>query len=124
MIKRTYTYTDYEGVERTEDFFFHMEKAEIVRMEMSVYGGMRKLLQKIIAEKDSKKLYEHFENLVQQSYGVKSDDGRRFIKKPELLAEFMQTPAYSMLIMELITDAEKAAEFTNKILPQDLGEEK
>lgn len=124
MIARTFTYVDYDGIERTETHHFHMEKAEILQMEMGVSGGMRKLLQKIIDEKDGKRLYEHFENLVQKSYGVKSNDGRRFIKTPEVLAEFMQTPAYSMLIMELAFDTDKAVEFSNGILPKDLSEKK
>ncbi len=120
MIPKTYTYTDYDGVERTETFYFHMEKAEILKMEMGVYGGMKKLLEKIIAEKDSKRLYEQFESLVQKSYGVKSPDGRRFIKNDEVLQDFIQSPAYSMLIMELVTDPDKAAEFTNGIMPRDM----
>lgn len=124
MIARTFTYVDYDGIERTETHHFHLEQAEILKMEMGVSGGMRKLLQKIIDEKDSKRLYEHFENLVQKSYGVKSNDGRRFDKDPKLLDEFMQTPVYSMLIMELAFDTDKAIEFTNGILPKALTEKK
>lgn len=118
MLKKTITYTDYDGNERTEDFYFNLTKAEVAEMEMSYTGGMEKMLRKIVAEKDSKRIVEIFKDLILRSYGEKSADGKRFIKNQELRDAFAQTEAYSELFMELATDAEAAAAFVNGILPK------
>ena len=117
MLKKTITYTDYDGNERTEDFYFNLTKAEVAEMEMSYTGGMEKMLRKIVAEKDSKRIVEVFKDLILRSYGEKSADGKRFIKNQELRDAFAQTEAYSELFMELASDAEAAAAFVNGILP-------
>lgn len=117
MLKKTITYTDYDGNERTEDFYFNLTKAEVAEMEMSYTGGMEKMLRKIVAEKDSKRIVEIFKDLILRAYGEKSADGKRFIKNQELRDAFAQTEAYSVLFMELATDAEAAAAFVNGILP-------
>lgn len=123
MLQKTITYTDYNGVERTEDFFFNLSKAEIIMMENSVVGGMKQRLEKIIQSQDNVEIMETFRDLIHRSYGVKSDDGKRFIKSDALATEFEQTEAYSELVLELLGDAEKAADFINCILPKGLLQE-
>lgn len=126
MIKKTVTYTDYNGVERTENFYFNMSKAEVMEMELSTAGGMAESIQKIVDAKDAPAIIRVFKELVLKAYGVKSDDGRRFMKvKPDgtLYAdEFKETEAYSQIFMELATDADKAAEFVNGIMPAELAQ--
>ena len=117
MLKKTMTYTDYDGNQRTEDFYFNLSKAEVAEMEMSTAGGLDKMINRIIAEQDGKRIIELFKDLVLRAYGKKSDDGKRFIKTKELSEEFSQTEAYSDLFMELATDAEAAAAFVNGIVP-------
>lgn len=112
------TYTDYDGNERTEDFYFNLTKAEVTEMEMSHTGGMVKLLEKIVAEKDAKRIVEIFKDLILRAYGEKSADGKRFVKNQELRDAFAQTEAYSDLFMELATNAEAATAFVNGIVPQ------
>lgn len=120
MYKRTIKYIDYDGNERTEDFYFNLSKAELMEMEMSIDGGMKAMLEKIISAQDTKKIIEMFKNILLKSYGEKSDDGKRFIKSPELSKAFTETEAYSILFMELAHDAGKAAEFINGIIPSGL----
>lgn len=122
MIKKTVTYTDYNDVERTENFYFNLSKAEVMEMEMSTAGGMAESIQKIIDAKDTPAIIRVFKDLVLKAYGVKSDDGRRFIKSKELSDEFVQTEAYSQIFMELATDADAAAKFINGIVPVDLAQ--
>lgn len=124
MLKKTITYTDYNDVERTEDHYFNISKAELVLMESSVTGGMRQRLEKIVKSQDNVAIMETFRDLVHRSYGVKSDDGKRFIKSDELATEFEQTEAYSELIMELLSDADAAANFINAILPKGLVQDR
>lgn len=117
MLKKTIKYTDYAGNERTEDFYFNLTKAEVAEMEMSTEGGLSKTLEKIVADKDSKKIIESFKNLILRSYGEKSPDGRRFVKSKELSNAFEQTEAYSELFMDLCTNADAAAAFVRGVIP-------
>ena len=120
MLKKTIKYTDYNGVERTEDFYFNLTKAEILDMEMSEVGGLTAKLNRIIESKDNRELMKNFKYIIHRSYGEKSDDGRRFIKSDEISTGFEQTEAYEELFMELFSDATKAAEFVNGIIPQGI----
>ena len=122
MLKKTMTYTDYNGVERTEDFFFNLTKAELMEMELGTAGGLAETLQKIVDSKDAPAIIKAFKDIVLRAYGKKSDDGRRFIKTPEISEEFAQTEAYSQIFMELATDADAAAKFVNGIVPADLAQ--
>lgn len=123
MYIKSITYTDYDGEERTENFYFNLNKAEIAEMQLSSTGGLDQMIKDIIAAKDNAKLVQLFKGLVLKAYGVKSPDGRRFIKSDELREEFSQTEAYSELFMELVSDAEAAADFINKITPNIPGKE-
>lgn len=117
MLKKTFTYTDYNGVERTEDHYFNLSKAELMEMELSTTGGLAEMINKIVAAQDAPAIVKVFKDLVLKAYGQKSADGRRFIKSKELTDEFSQTEAYSQLFMELATDADAAAKFVNGIVP-------
>lgn len=123
MLKKTITYTDYDGNERKEDFYFNLNKAEIMEMEMSTSGGMAEMLQKIVDSQDAPAIIKAFKDLVLKSYGQKSPDGKRFIKNATLREEFEQTEAYSQIFMELATNAEEAAKFVNGIIPNDVAKE-
>ena len=123
MLKKTIKYTDYDGVEREEDFYFNLNKAEIPEMEMTQAGGLQAFVQKIISTKDAKEIVKLFKDLVLKSYGEKSPDGRRFIKSEAISEAFSQTEAYPILFMSLATDADAAAEFVNGIVPKDLEED-
>ena len=117
MLKKTFTYIDYNGVERTEDHYFNLSKAELMEMELSTTGGLAEMINKIVAAQDAPAIVKIFKELVLKAYGQKSADGRRFIKSKELADEFAQTEAYSQLFMELATDADAAAAFVNGIVP-------
>lgn len=123
MLKKTITYTDYNGNERKEDFFFNLTKAEIMEMEMSTTGGLSEMLQKIVATQDMPALIKAFKELVLKAYGEKSADGKRFIKNHALTEAFSQTEAYSILFMELATNADAAAKFVNGIIPAELAKQ-
>ena len=122
MLKETIKYTDYNGVERTEDFWFHLSKAELMEWEMGTTGGLTEMIKRIVDAQDAPAIIKIFKELVLKAYGQKSPDGKRFIKSEELATEFSQTEAYSQLFMELATDADKAAAFVNGIMPSDVSE--
>ncbi len=117
MLKKKIKYTDFNGTEREEEFFFNLTKAEVTEMEMSTEGGLAKTIEKIVAENDSKRIIEIFKDLILRSYGEKSLDGKRFVKTQQLRDDFSQTEAFSELFMSLATNAEMSADFINGIVP-------
>lgn len=121
MLKKTVTYTDYNGVERTEDLYFNLTTAEITEMEMSVSGGLTGMINRVVAAQDAPSIIKVFKELILKAYGEKSADGKRFIKSEELSTAFSQTEAYSMIFMELATDENAAAKFIEGIIPPEAG---
>lgn len=121
MLKKTMTYTDYNGEKRTEDFYFNLTKAEVMEMEMSISGGLTEMISRITAAQDSAEIIKTFKKLVLKAYGEKSPDGKYFLKEDKdgrpLSDGFKQTEAYSDLFMELASDADAAAKFFNAIIP-------
>lgn len=123
MIKKTITYIDYNGNERTEDHYFNLSKSEIMKMEMSVAGGLAEMIQRVVAAQDQTAIMKIFEDLIHKSYGVKTPDGKGFRKTAADLEAFIATPAYDELFMELATNAEAAAAFVNGIIPADMAKQ-
>lgn len=119
MRKETITYTDYNGLEKTEDFYFHFTEAEVMELELTTHGGLVETMQQMVKSKDVPSIVSSVKNILLKAYGVKSPDGRRFIKSPELSTEFSQTPAYSILWMQIVQDDKKAAEFFTEVIPKD-----
>lgn len=123
MLKKTIKYTDYDGRERTEDFYFNLNKAELTEMELSVKGGLTAMINKIISAEDSPTLIKIFKDLILKAYGEKSLDGKQFIKSQELRDSFQQCEAYSVLFMELATDANAASSFIQGLVPKGISSE-
>lgn len=123
MIMETRTYKDYNGITRTENFFFNLSKAELAEMELSTEGGYAEMIERIVSAQDRPALVKIFKELLLKSYGEKSPDGKRFIKSEELSLAFSQTEAFSDMFMELATNSEKAAEFINGVIPEGFSKQ-
>lgn len=126
MLKKSITYTDFNGVERTEDFFFNLTKAEIMELELGVTGGLTAMVQGVVMAQDTPSLIKIFKELILKSYGEKSADGKRFIKINDagvsLANNFAQTEAYSELFMLLATNEDEASNFIRGIVPSDVSD--
>jgi len=123
MLKKSITYEDFNGEKVTEDFFFHLSKAELVELELSHKGGLSESLQRIVEAEDGKGIIAEFKNIILTAYGQRSEDGKRFIKNTQLREEFESTEAYSELFIELVTDTDAAIEFINGVIPSGMVEE-
>jgi hypothetical protein len=122
MLKKEITYENFDGEETTDTFYFNVSKPEIIELELDVDGGFGKMMERIVEANNTKLLVKEFKRIILLAYGVKSEDGKRFIKSDELREEFSQTAAYSELFMQLALDADAAAEFIKGILPKDLSD--
>jgi hypothetical protein len=118
MLKKTITYVDFDDNERTETFYFNLSKAELAEMELSLDGGFAQKINKIVEAKDSKELISIFKGIILKSYGEKSLDGRFFVKNQRVRDDFLSSPAYNYLFMELATNTESATAFINGIMPK------
>lgn len=123
MLKKTIVYEDFNGDEVSEVFHFHLSKAELVELEMSKKGGLSAWIQNIIDSDDGNMIMAEFKKLLLLSYGVKTADGKRFVKNEKLREEFLSSEAYSTLFMQLVQDAEAAAEFVSGIVPHNMQNE-
>lgn len=122
MLKKTITFSDLDGNSITDDFYFHMSKAELVEWQLGKNGGMEDYLRMIVATKDTALIISTFKDILLKSYGVRSADGRSFLKSEQASREFEGTEAYSNLFIELVTNAQAGAEFINGIVPKDLSD--
>jgi hypothetical protein len=122
MLKKTITYQDFDGNSVTEDFYFHLTKAQIVEMEVSIDGGLSEHLKAIVKSGKGSTIIETFKSLIAAAYGVRSEDGKSFRKNKELTDDFLQSEAYSAFFMELVTSATAGAEFIRGIVPADMRE--
>ena len=122
MYTKTITYEDWNGETRTEDFRFNLTKSELITIEADTEGGIENYIKEIGDKLDAKKIMEFMKMIIAKSYGEKSLDGKRFMKGDDLSKAFMETPAYDSLFMELVTDADKAAEFISNIIPKSISE--
>lgn len=122
MLKKTITCTNFNGVETTEDYWFNLTESEILEMQLGTAGGLDESIKQIVAGMDLPSMVKFFKDFVLKSYGVKSPDGKRFIKNDEIREAFSQTNAYNKLFMELAFDDEAAAEFINGVIPQDVAD--
>jgi hypothetical protein len=123
LLKKTITYEDFNEEMVSEDYYFHLSKAELIELEMGHEGGLAASLQRIVDAKDGKGIIEEFKNIILSAYGKKSDDGRRFIKNQTLRDEFESSEAYSTLFVELVTNTDAAIEFINGVIPKGMAEE-
>ena len=131
MLKKTIKYVDFNGDEQTDECYFNLSKTELTEMEASEKGGFENYINALIAEKDTKKIFALFKEIVLMSYGQKSADGTKFVKKKlvdgqmvKLRDEFEQSIAFDELMMELINGGDSAvSDFISKIIPKEISEQ-
>lgn len=122
MLVKKINYTDYDGNERSEEFYFNLNESEVIKFLITPGDyTLDKLVERLTKERNGQKTMEIFEELIHRSYGVKSLDGRKFVKNDQVWEDFYQTEAYNQLFKELVTDAKKAAAFVNGIIPKKMS---
>ena len=124
MIYKDITYTDYNGITRTERHWFHLSKAELTDMEMTQEGSLTDALKAMVAAKDKVEIYKKFVWIISRAYGVKSEDGRRFMKDPDYFKAFTESEAYSVFLEDLLSGEEKVLAFVQGIMPNDAPKDK
>lgn len=122
MLKKPITYTDFNGDTVTETFYFNLTQTEVLDMEWSIEGGLSESFKKIVDSADQGALFKEFKKFILAAYGQKSDDGKRFVKNDDIRNEFAQTAAFDTLIMEFVTNSDKAEEFISAVVPKQVAD--
>ena len=121
MLKRDITYEDFDGNQATDTFYFNLTKTEIINFQVKYEEGLVGFLQKVIRTENQKELVALVQDFVLTAYGIRSDDGKRFIKNPQVREEFTQTLAYDALFVELATDEDAFDKFMKGVIPKDMA---
>lgn len=121
MFKDTITYTDFNGNTQSKDLYFHLSATELLDIEYSKEGNWSNYLTEILDKGDNGKMISVMQDLIKKSYGVKSEDGQRFMKSPDILDEFLQSEAYQVFFIKLLQSEDYANNFVEGILPKDLA---
>jgi hypothetical protein len=116
MLKKAIKYIDFDGNTREDTLYFNLTEPEVVRLDVKFPGGLEEYINNLDEKVNPQDILNLFEDVIRASYGEKSDDGRYFVKDPELVDLFYQSAAYSSLFVELVTNADKAATFFNALL--------
>lgn len=124
LVKKTLTYTDFNGDEVTEDLYFHLTEAEMVELDLGQKGGLEEWLKRVVAAEDGNAIYQQFKKIILFAYGKRSEDGKRFIKNAQIREEFESSEAFSTFIMDLLTNTETAVEWFKGIVPTSVQVER
>lgn len=120
MLKKDITFMNLDDQPVTKTFYFHLSRAELAEMELRVGGGFSAMLKRIIKETDNAKIMDTFKDIIASTVGERSADGLRFIKSPDIRDGFIQSDAFSVLFMEIASDANAGVEFINGVVPADM----
>lgn len=128
MLKKTISYTDYDGMEKTEDFYFNISSTELTKLDAKYAGGLQAMLKAIVDAKDIEKIMDMFTQILHIAYGEKSSDGKHFWKRDkdghDLADDFEQTVAYDLLFTELLSDPTYAGKFIEEVIPKNSSNNK
>ena len=123
MIKQDITYTNFEGEQETETLYFHLNKVELMEMQVSEKRGLAQYITDIQKAENNKEIFRLFKEIVLRAYGERSDDGKKFIKNERLREEFEGSLAYEELMVKVVTEADFAAKFVNGIMPAGMADQ-
>lgn len=129
MLKQTIEYTDFDDNQSVETVYFNLTKTELAdnihlkdtleQIQRDIVDGTKRSLK----TSEITQILELVKTFMKLSYGVRSADGKRFIKTPEQWTEFTQTAIYDAFLFSLFETPNKALNFMSGILPQDMRSE-
>lgn len=128
MLKQTVSYFDFDDNPSQETLYFNLTKTELAD-NLHLQDDLEAMQRTFSGKEDDlttdeiKQLVDLVKTIMRLSYGVRSADGKRFVKTDELWTEFTQTAAYDEFLYSLFQNPEKAVAFMTGILPRDVRDE-
>lgn len=121
MLERKFTYEGFDGKIYEDTWGFYLSKADLLEIHLGTFVGLDALMKHLIEAKDGKAIMEIVKEIILKAVGKPSTDGKHFVRNDDVRNDFYQTEAYSQLFEELVTDADKAADFIASIVPKEIG---
>lgn len=120
MLKKLITYKDYEGDDKTEALYFHLNKFEWLELETYTKGGLIENLRHAIESGNAKKTIDLLKKIILRAYGQKNPETGTFEKSDDIAIAFSKTEAFSELFYQLAYDEEASKSFFLGLIPQEL----
>lgn len=120
MLKRTIKYKDLDGNDLEEDFYFHYSTGEATELRITLGDNIQAKIQRLIESENTKEIVQIFKDIIADSIGRRSDNGKSFIKNQQIREEFMGSDAYSELLLWLFERTENMSNFVNGIFPANM----
>ena len=116
MLKKTIKFNGFDGKAAEEVWYFNLTEVEVTRLDAEFEPGLGEYVKNFDETTSAEEMLKLFERLIQMSVGTKSPDGTRFVKKQEVVDDFLASAAYSALFAQLATSPDMAAEFFNGVM--------
>lgn len=117
MIKKTITYIDFNDRKVTRDYYFHLSKVDMTELALD---GIEERIRRAAAANDKGAIFREFKQLISLSVGVRSEDGAEFSRPATFRDQFLSSPAFDELIMELFQSEDQGTGFVKALLPPDM----
>jgi hypothetical protein len=118
VIKKEITFTNIDGEEVTEEWWFGLEPSDVVDMEIAHLPNPAQYLMQIMEDHDSRALLELWRELMWRSAGKRI--GKLFVKDEATLREFKYGGAYNAIFSEVCSSDDIGAAFFTSILPENI----
>lgn len=123
MFKKVITYKDYDGNDKTDTLYFHLNKFEWLELETYTKGGLIENLQHAIETGNAKKTIDILKKIILRAYGEKDPETGTFEKNDDIAIRFSKTDAFSELFYELAYNEEASKTFFLGLIPPELRTE-
>lgn len=122
MLKQRVKYEGFDGEIIEEDLYFNLTRMDLIELNDRYDSkDMAAYMDKIVKEKNIKELYRVLKDIVLMAYGVKSEDGKRFIKNQTVKDEFTESLAFAQLIEDFHETETAMSDFVTGITKQIKG---
>lgn len=125
MYKVDLEHENFDGETVTSTLYFNITKTRLAKnlelrdeldeIQKMIGGETREL-----TPGEIQKIVNLVEKIMKISYGVRSEDGKRFDQRADRWEEFQQTAAYDAFLYSLFETPSKATEFMVGVMPKDL----
>lgn len=122
MLKQRVKYEGFDGEIIEEDLYFNLTRMDLIELNDRYDSkDMAAYMDKIVKEKNVKELYRVLKDIVLMAYGVKSEDGKRFIKNQTVKDDFAESLAFAQLIEDFHETETAMSDFVTGITKQIKG---
>jgi hypothetical protein len=119
--KRTISVPTADGGFENEDWYFNVEEADLIDVDLIHEKNPGEYLTKLIEDGNSRELLHHWRQILFAGVGKRVDN--RIEKSPEIQREFKTRGAFGAFFADLIRQDDAGANFIYEIMPDSFRQE-